>query len=94
MNTGTANGVLSTLNTGLTTPGADTYAFYQGTSMATPHVAGVAALVLALRPSLTPDQVETLLKNTTRAFPAQCNQCGTGIVNAASAVAAAAAARR
>ena len=36
-------------------------------------------------------QVETLLRNTTRPFPATCNQCGTGIVNAAAAVAAAAA---
>jgi serine protease len=90
MNVSAANGVLSTLNAGTTTPGADAYAFYQGTSMATPHVAGVAALMLAVNSALTPTQVETRLRNTTRAFPATCNQCGTGIVNAAAAVAAAA----
>jgi len=86
---GAANGVLSTLNTGTTTPGSDTYAFYQGTSMATPHVSGVAALMLAVNTSLTPDQVESILRSTTRAFPATCSQCGTGIVNAQAAVAAA-----
>ena len=38
MNAGTANGILSTLNTGGASPGEDSYAYYQGTSMATPHV--------------------------------------------------------
>jgi serine protease len=85
-----SNGVLSTLNAGTTTPGADAYAFYQGTSMATPHVVGIAALMLSVNSSLTPDQVESLLKSTTRAFPGTCSQCGTGIVDAAAAVAAAA----
>ncbi|WP_201495851.1 S8 family peptidase [Rubrivivax sp. A210] len=86
---GDPNGILSTLNSGTTVPGADTYAYYQGTSMATPHVSAVAALMLAANPALTPDQVESLLKSTARPFPATCSQCGTGIVNAAAAVAAA-----
>jgi serine protease len=84
------NGILSTLNNGTTTPGADSYAFYQGTSMATPHVVGIAALMLAVNNSLTPDQVESILKSSTRAFPGTCSQCGTGIINAATAVTAAA----
>lgn len=85
-----SNGILSTLNAGTTTPGADAYAYYQGTSMATPHVSGVAALMLSVNTSLTPDQVEATLKNTARAFPSSCNGCGAGIVDATAAVAAAA----
>jgi serine protease len=84
-----SNGVLSTLNTGTTTPGSDTYAWYQGTSMATPHVSGVVALMLAKNSSLTPDDVESRLKSSTRAFPGTCSQCGTGIVDALAAVNAA-----
>jgi subtilisin family serine protease len=36
-----------------------------GTSMASPHVAGVAALYLALNPTATPAQVMTAIKNNT-----------------------------
>ena len=80
-------GILSTLNAGSTVPTTDTYANYIGTSMATPHVAGVVALMLSVAPTLTPDQVLAKLKSTARAFPAACNLCGAGIVNAAAAVA-------
>src|SRR6187397_692691 len=86
---GGANSVLSTLNTGSTTPGSDSYALYNGTSMATPHVSGVVALMLSVKPTLTPDQVTSILQSTARAFPATCSQCGAGIVNASAAVDAA-----
>lgn len=86
---GGANSVLSTLNAGTTTPGADSYALYNGTSMATPHVSGVVALMLSVKPTLTPDQVTSILQSTARAFPATCSQCGSGIVNASAAVDAA-----
>src|SRR3954471_9437807 len=86
---GGANSVLSTLNTGTTTPGADSYALYNGTSMATPHVSGVVALMLSVKPTLTPDQVTSILQSTARPFPATCSQCGSGIVNASAAVDAA-----
>jgi len=81
--------ILSTLNSGTTSPGADSYASYMGTSMATPHVAGVVALMLAKNPNLTPDDVEARLKSSARAFPATCSGCGAGIVDASAAVDAA-----
>jgi serine protease len=84
-----AAGVLSTVNTGTTVPASDALAFYEGTSMATPHVAGTAALLLARNRSLTPDDVERVLKTTARPFPGACSGCGTGIVNASAAVRAA-----
>ncbi len=89
MNTGAADGIVSTLNTGTQTALADTYKYYQGTSMATPHVSGVAALMLAANPALTPEQVESLLKSSARAFPQPCSSCGAGLLDAAAAVQAA-----
>lgn len=40
------------------------YWFYQGTSMASPHVAGVAALVIANGNAATPDEVRAALEQT------------------------------
>lgn len=86
-------GVLSTLNTGTTVPVADSYAYYQGTSMATPHVVGIVSLLLSVNPTLTPAQITSLLQANVTPFPAgsTCTtaNCGPGIINAAAAVAAA-----
>jgi serine protease len=86
--------ILSTLNAGTTVPASDSYANYQGTSMATPHVAGVISLMLSLNLSLTPAQRLALIQSTATPFPSgsSCNAttpCGPGILNAAAAVAAA-----
>jgi serine protease len=89
MSGSTSDGVYSTLNSGTTSPGSDSYAYYQGTSMASPHVAAVAALMLAKNSALTPDDVEAKLKSSARAFPGSCAQCGAGIVDASAAVDAA-----
>jgi serine protease len=84
--------ILSTLNSGTTTPGTANYVSYNGTSMAAPHVAGTVALVQSRRTALglaryTPAQVETLLKNTAYALAGTCTGgCGAGIINARAAV--------
>ncbi|MDE2402611.1 MAG: S8 family peptidase [Burkholderiales bacterium] len=88
-----SDGILSTLNAGTTSPGADSYASYLGTSMATSHVSGVVALMLSMNPALTPDEVLTRLQSSARAFPATCSECGAGIVDATAAVDAAAVGR-
>lgn len=46
-----------------TVPG-DQYAYYSGTSMATPHVAGVVALMLSANRNLTDSQVRQIITST------------------------------
>ena len=64
------------------------YASFDGTSMATPHVAGVAALVKAANRSLTPLQIRNALKSTAQKLSGDNsqNQLGSGLVNAEAAV--------
>ena len=81
-------GILSTLNSGTTTPATESYASYNGTSMATPHVAGIAALLFQAKPTATPDEIEAALKDTARVFPQACSGCGTGIADANAALTA------
>ncbi|GLY54160.1 extracellular protease [Lentzea sp. NBRC 102530] len=83
------NGIWSTLNAGTTTPGAENYKPYQGTSMAAPHIAGLAALLVAKKPSLTPAQIKDLIKTNSRPLPGTCSGgCGAGLADAAKTVAA------
>lgn len=84
--------VLSTIDSGNRVPEGAAYAGYQGTSMAAPHVAGVVALMLSVDPTLTPAQIEAILKANVRAFPSGSNcaltsmLCGAGLLDAAAAV--------
>lgn len=41
-------------------------AFESGTSMATPHVAGVASVLYSLKPSIKPSEVESILKKSAK----------------------------
>lgn len=89
-----ASGVLSTLDGGATSPiGDDVYVYYQGTSMAAPHVAGIASLMRSVRPTLPSAEIKRLLSGSARPFPAgsTCTTrvCGAGIVDANIAVAVA-----
>lgn len=87
---GDSEGVLSTINLGATTPGASGYTWYQGTSMAAPHMAGIVSLMLSANGALSRNQVVHLLRGSATPFPdnSSCNTlvCGAGIVNAARAV--------
>ncbi len=80
---GYPDGVLST---SLDDKGQPAYIFNQGTSMATPHVTGVVALMAAVNPSLSLAQVETILKSTASASSKCSEGCGAGLVNAQAAL--------
>ena len=81
------NQVLSTLNDGAEGQGADSYAWYAGTSMAAPHVAGTAALMMdAAGEHLPPDEVETILRNTGYAANGTVTGCDTASLWCASMI--------
>jgi len=66
------------------------YYFYQGTSMASPHVSGIAALILATNPNRTPAEVQNIIQSTAEDLGAsgRDNEYGWGLANAARAAAA------
>jgi PKD repeat protein len=83
-NTVTERGVRSTIT-------GNNYAYYQGTSMACPHVSGVAALVISLGyGQFTPVDVKSILKdpadNHYGVNPGYIGQLGTGRLNAHSSL--------
>lgn len=80
--------ILSTSNTGMTTPAFDTYEFANGTSLAAPQVSGVVALMLAVQANLTPEQIQQTLRASARAItlpastPCADLTTGSGILDA------------
>jgi serine protease len=95
------SGILSTIATGASTLTGYSYTNYQGTSMAAPHVAGVAALVASLHPTWGPSQIEAAIYAGVRPFPADTlrpcvttsetptgsqHQCGAGLLDAVGAL--------
>lgn len=66
--------------------GSQAYAYLSGTSMATPQVAGVVALVRAANKRLTARQVIRIVKGTARRSGGYDRELGWGIVDAAAAV--------
>lgn len=82
-----AGGILDTIYSTI----KNAYDYSQGTSMASPHVAGLTALMYTLDPTLTPTLVNSLIATNTSAFPGtgtypNCQTigqpCGTGVINA------------
>ncbi len=70
-----------------TAPG-NSYLVASGTSMSCPEVSGVAALILALNPTLTPNEVRAILAASAidMGAPGKDNRFGYGMVNAARAL--------
>lgn len=70
---------------------ASDYAYFNGTSMATPHVSAVAALAWSANPALTNVQIRTILQSTAQDLGAagRDTSFGYGLVQADAAVAAA-----
>ena len=94
-------GILSTIGIGRTTISGYGYTNYQGTSMAAPHVVGVAALLFGAYPGASPASVESMLISSARPFSADAirpcvardaapvgaeRRCGVGLLDAASAL--------
>jgi subtilisin family serine protease len=59
----------------------DVYVMLSGTSMATPHVAGAAAILKQEYPSFTPAQLKAALTSTTKPGPYTVYEQGTGRVD-------------
>lgn len=95
---GGPGGILSLANGGQRSPDTNwTYGYKQGTSMSTPVVSGIAALLLSADPTLSPAQVGSILRASARPFPTNVStpcssnpadtfHCGAGIVDAAAAL--------
>lgn len=78
-------GIYSTVNTGVRTQSSAGYGWMQGTSMAAPHIAGLAALMYQADPTITPSKVLSVIKSTAK--PMTCSKgCGAGLADAAAAV--------
>jgi serine protease len=78
--------ILSLSNDGKAAPGNPSYEIAAGTSAAAPHVAGVASLMLARNPNLTPGSVLDIISGTARMFVggATCGNgpfCGSGLLD-------------
>jgi len=85
------NSIYTTKNTGTTVPDADSYGAHTGTSFSAPHVAGVAALLMQIKPGISPAEVQAHLVNSARPYAsgtycASHSDCGAGMLDAFKAV--------
>ena len=91
------DGIVVLSNNGVTTPTTDGSRDEGGTSFAAPMVSGVVSLMLAIAPTMTAEDVRSVLVGNAKAFPSKsdCTKaiCGAGIVDAQACVKAAASVR-
>ncbi len=75
-------------STALPSVSADRYASYSGTSIAAPHVSGVAALMWSLRPDLAAGDISAALQASTDDLgpPGRDDRYGAGLVDAGKAI--------
>jgi serine protease len=79
--------ILSTWNKGPKGPEGESYTYMSGTSMATPHVSGLVALMLEKDSTLTVDQIKRYITSTATSMNSRCPEgCGAGLVNAEKAL--------
>lgn len=64
----------------------DYYTTMSGTSVSTPMVAGVVALLLCKDKTLTPNKIKHIILHSTIVLPYTKNTCGEGLVNAGRAI--------
>jgi len=64
------------------------YYYFQGTSMASPHVAGVAALIISIHPTYTPAQVRNAIQSSAQNLgdPGWDPEFGWGLIDANAAL--------
>ena len=90
VNRTTGQALLSKVGTSVTVEnkGNTNYAYYNGTSMATPHVAGVAALVWSQHANCTAAQIRNVLKTTAQDLgtAGRDDKTGYGLVRTKAAV--------
>jgi subtilisin family serine protease len=64
----------------VTSDGRADYSFFVGTSASTPHIAGVAALMLQKNPTLTQAQIESILESTAMPMPPASRDIHFGLI--------------
>jgi serine protease len=72
--------IYSTHNTGLTSPGADTYEYFRGTSVAAAQVSAAVSLIVSIKPALTLSDIRQILNQTAQPYTGGClaGNCGAG----------------
>jgi len=62
------------------------YSYFSGTSMATPHVTGVVALLKQANPKITVSEIREVLQESAKNIELKTNECGSGRLDAKAAV--------